>query len=127
VTDETEFEALKELDNWPFRKDATLGNMQLPVTKFTAEALEQVLLEHANITIAALSGVGLDEILYLEAYDAYYNYTSDFAAGVFQCIRGEAEGSTIRLYSAYVDGVGTILTLREQDGKYLIISHQKTK
>ena len=73
-----------------------------------------------------MNGVGFDDVLYLEEYDAYYNFTSDFAAGIFSCVRGEVQGSTVRLYAGYGDGGGAMLTLHEQGGRYLILSHQKT-
>lgn len=126
VTDETEFNALKELDNWPFGQDATLESMPVPVSKYTSEALDQALWEYAGITRDDLNGVGSDDVLYLEEYDAYYNFTSDFGPGVFNCARGEVQGSTVRLYAEYGDGSGAVLTLRKQDGRYLILSHQKT-
>lgn len=127
VTDKKEFNALKKLDNWRFGQDATLGNMPVPTHKYLSETVDQVLWEYAGISLAALSGVGLDEVLYLEEYDAYYNFTSDFGLGMFKCTRGEIVGNFVRLYSDKEDGSVALLTLRNWEGKYYIVSHQLMK
>ncbi len=126
VTDQAEFEALKKLSEWPFGQDTTLEQMPVPIHKYTAKALNETLLKYAGITRDDLSGVGFDEVLYLKEYDAYYNFTSDFGPGMFNCVRGELEGDTVRLYSEYGDGGGSTLTLRKEGGSYLIVSHLKT-
>ena len=125
VTDEAEFKAVKSLKNWPFKKAATLEDVPVPIHKYPSEELDKVLLEYAGITRKDLSGVGFDYVFYLEAHDAYYNYTSDFGPGTFYCVRGEAEGDTIRLYAEYGNGGKAKLTLRKLDGRYIILSHQK--
>ncbi len=127
VTDEKEFNALKKLGNWRFGQDATLENMPVPTHKFPSDTVDQVLWEYAGISLAALSGVGFDEVLYLEEYDAYYNFTSDFGPGFFHCTRGEIAGNTVRLYSDYGDGSVALLTLRNWEGKYYIVSRQLLK
>jgi beta-lactamase regulating signal transducer with metallopeptidase domain len=126
VTDADEFYALKELDNWPFGT-VELEKMPVPVHKYLRETIDQVLWKYAGITCSNLSGVGFEEVYYLEEYDAFYNYTSDFAAGTFKCTRGEVEGDTVRLYAEYGDGGSVMLTLQRQNGSYLIISHQRIK
>ena len=75
----------------------------------------------------ALSGVGFDEVLYLEEYDAYYNFTSDFGLVWFNCTRGEIAGNIVRLYSDKEDGSSALLTLRNFGGEYYIVSHQLIK
>ncbi|MBP7175453.1 MAG: hypothetical protein KBA53_04430 [Thermoclostridium sp.] len=127
MTDKKEFRALKKLDGWRFGQDVTLENMPVPTRKYLSEAVDQVLWEYAGISLAALSGVGFDEVLYLEEYDAYYNFTSDFGPGIFQCTRGEIAGNIVRLYWDKDDGGIVLLTLRNWEGKYYIISHQLLK
>ena len=127
VTDEKEFNALKKLDNWRFGQDATLGNMPVPTHKYRSEVVDQVLWEYAGISLAALSGFGFDDVLYLEEYDAYYNFTSDFGLGMFNCTRGEIAGNFVRLYSDNGDGSVALLTLRNWEGKYYVVSHQLIK
>ena len=127
VTDKKEFSALKKLDGWRFGQDVTLGNMPVPTHKYQSKAVEQVLWEYAGISLGALSGVGFDEVLYLEEYDAYYNFTSDFGLVWFHCTRGEIAGNIVRLYSDKEDGSSALLTLRNFGGEYYIVSHQLIK
>lgn len=122
VTDEAEFNAVKNLDNSPFKGH---DKVPVPMHKYPSEELDKVLVEYAGITHKDLSGVGLDDVFYLEAYDAYYNYTSDFGPGTFYCVRGETEGDTVRLFADHGNGSKTKLTLRKQDGRYIIMSYQK--
>ena len=53
--------------------------------------------EWAGITTEDLRST--DGVLYLEAYDAYYTFTSDFGPGVFLCTGGESDGETARLWT----------------------------
>lgn len=119
VTDEAEFEALKAAESWPFVADVTMDGMPVPIHKFSAETVNEALEKHMGITLDDLNGVGMDDLIYLKEYDAYYNFTSDFAAGFFVCTRGEIHGDIVRLY-----GGTAKLTLKNQDDGYLIISHQ---
>ena len=124
VTSEVEFQALKEHELWLFGEEATLENMPVPVHKKPVSEINEVLQAYAGITLEDI----LDNRsgLYLEEYEAYYNFTSDFAAGVFKCTRGERDGDIIRLYSENANWA-SVLTLREENGKYLIVSHQRLK
>jgi hypothetical protein len=121
VRDKAEFEALKAEKNWPFGADITLDDMPVPIHKFTAETVNKVLKQYMGITLKDLSGAGTDELLYLKEYGAYYNFTSDFAAGAFVCTSGEKQGDTIRLF-----GEHATLTLKLQGDGFLIVSHQRT-
>lgn len=120
VTDEAEFASLKTAGNWPFGTDATLDGMPVPIHRFTAKTVNEALKKHMDIALDDLSGVGMDELIYLEEYDAYYNFTSDFAAGTFICTSGEKQGDIIRLYSEHVT-----LTLKLKEDGFLIVSHQR--
>lgn len=120
VTDEAEFESLKAVENWPFGADATLGDMPVPVHKFSAETVNTALKEYMGITLDDLSGVGSDELVYLKDYDAYYNFTSDAGFGSFVCTSGERQGDIVRLF-----GENAILTLKTEGGGFLIASHQR--
>lgn len=121
VTDETEFKAVKEHKNFYFGEDATLDRMPVPVHRITAESVSEMLVKYTGITLDNLSGVGAEDILYLEEYDSYYNFTSDFGAGTFQCTHGEREGDVVRLF----DSDRIQLTLQKQGDDYLIVSFQR--
>lgn len=120
VTDETEFEALKVAESWPFGADVTLDGMPVPIRKFSADTVNDALEKYAGITLKDLSSVGADELIYLKAYDAYYNFTSDAGAASFVCVSGETQGDIVRLY-----GKAATLTLKKQGDDFLIVSHQQ--
>jgi beta-lactamase regulating signal transducer with metallopeptidase domain len=67
VMDEAEFEALKAEENWPFGADVTLDGMPVPIHRFPAGTVNGVLLKHMNIALDDLSGVGMDELIYLRS------------------------------------------------------------
>ena len=66
--------------------------MPVPTHKITAKSVNEFLLKYTGITLDDLSGVGAEDVIYLAEYDSYYNFTSDFAAGTFNCTHGEREG-----------------------------------
>jgi len=119
VSDEAEFEALKNAENWPFGKDITRQEMPAPIHKFPADMVDEVLKQHMGIGLEDLSGVGMDELVYLEEYDAFYNFTSDAGFATFIPVSGEKEGDIVRLYSD-----NAVLTLKIQDDGFLFVSHQ---
>ncbi|MBR5310039.1 MAG: hypothetical protein IKU42_02810 [Oscillospiraceae bacterium] len=118
VTDEKEFEALIKVEVWGFNNVKTLENMPVPVRRISAEKVDEVLKEYAEIKAKDLD---TSAVPYLKKYKAYYNSTSDYGPGMFICISGEKEGDMIYLYSENAK-----LTLIEKDGKYKIIAHQRT-
>jgi len=122
VTDEAEFKSLKTAENWPFGADATLNSMPVPIHRFTAKTVNEALKKYMGITLKDLSGVGADELIYLKEYDAYYNFTSDFAAGTFVCVSGESQGDIVRIF-----GKNATLTLKKQGDGFLFVSHQRVE
>ncbi len=119
VTNETEFEALKAHKNWPFGADATLDNMPVPIHKFYYASVNEVLGKYMGISLEDLSGIGMNEIIYLKEYNAYYNFTSDAGFGSFVGTSGETQGDIIRLYSK-----SAVLVLKKQKDGFLFVSHQ---
>ena len=120
VHDEDEFKALIEDRKWPFDGvDMTISHMPVPIHRFSAATINGVLQKHMGISLDDLNGVDTENLIYLDEYDSYYNFTSDFAAGVFYCTHGEAEGDIVRLFNESVK-----LTLKKHDDDLLIVSHQ---
>ena len=118
-TSEADFEALREVDGWPFDWVESLEKMPVPVHKYPKRLVDLILGEYAGISTEDLD---TSAVAYLPEYDAYYNYTSDFGPGMFVCTRGERDGDIIRLYS--VNGTA-LLTLRQVNDKtYQIVSLQ---
>ena len=67
----------------------------------------------------------MDNVIYLEEYDAWYNFTSDYGPGMFIPAYGMREGSTVTLWEM-PSGNGTpgdILTLEETADGFRILSH----
>ena len=121
LSGEEEFQALREAEGWPWETDRPLEKMPVPIHKYLRADVDASLMEHAGITTADLTGVSGrngELLLYLEEYDAYYNFTSDFGPGVFEC-----EGGWYTDTEAHLTGIHAVLTLENRDGKWLIRSH----
>ena len=121
TVDRHEFDALRNQEDFWFKNAESLDNMPVPVHKLSARIVELTLKEYAGITLKDLDTSKVD---YLAEYDAFYNYTSDYAPGIFQCTRGEIDGDLVRLYEETDNGTD-ILTLRKDGDKYLIVAHQQ--
>lgn len=115
-----ELQALMAHPPWPFGADPAFVNV--PIHCYTRETVDQVLEQYAGITSADLAGVGADELIYLEEYDAWYNFTSDFAAGTMSCDYGTRNGNRVTLYSTPGEnGSRYVLELEElQDGFHIL-------
>jgi hypothetical protein len=123
INDVEELNSLKKQENWPFGED--IESISVPIHKYLAEEVEQFLWEFAGIKLENMNGVEFHEVLYLEEYDSYYNYTSDFGPASFECDSGEVSNGNIRLYDQYGAGKCVELTLEKQNGRYVIVSHQE--
>ncbi len=115
-----EFELLKGTEGWPFSQEDTVDTIPVPIHKYPARLVDAILREYAGITTADLDTSG---VAYLEEYDAYYNYTSDFGAASFHCTSGERVGDILYLYSETEQGT-TRLTLREAGNSYHVLALQ---
>lgn len=128
--DAEEFQALAALPgfHWDAEDLERWGNvpsgLPVPVHRISKAAVDRTLETYAGITTADLKNT--DSILYLSDYDSYYNFTSDYGPGSFQPAEGVRDGDTVRLRSEPVWGDGgeviQELTLREEDGRWLIQS-----
>ncbi len=115
-----EFEALAQHENWPFGKFKNVKSLPVPIHRYKSELVQELFTLYADINLDELTGVGFDEVIYLDSTDAYYNYTSDFAPGFFKCTEGIVEDDVIKLYS---DSRHTVeLIIAKKDGKYVIKS-----
>lgn len=128
--DAEEFQALAALPgfHWDAEDLERWGNvpsgLPVPVHRIPRAAVDRTLETYAGITTADLKNT--DSVLYLSDYDSYYTFTSDYGPGFFQAAEGARDGNTVRLRSepAWADGGEVIqeLTLREEDGRWLIQS-----
>lgn len=125
VSDEKEFEAVNADEECFFPDYATLDTIPVPVRKYPAESVDKALREHAGISLDDIpdSRQSQNGLVYLEEYDAYYNFTSDALAGPHFDF-GEILGNFVRLYSAsyYEEGVYDVVTLEKRSEKYYFCS-----
>jgi len=97
--DSEEFLAWMEAAQWPGHE----GNFQkpsefyVPVRRLANADVSAILMQYAGISTADLKNYG--SAVYLDKYDAFYNYTSDFAPGRFECTGGETDGRIVRFWS----------------------------
>ena len=93
----------------------------VPTHKYMAEDISAILLQYSGITVEDI--VNRENVVYLEEYDAFYNFTSDAGPGIFVCIGGEKTGDRIRFWSAEKDnGLRDVLTVEKDGQSYRIKS-----
>lgn len=122
---EAEFEALKKLDDWPFKRVARMEDMPVPIHRHTVSSINEVLTRWGGITTSNLDTSG---VCYLEEYDAYYTYTSDFNMFYFIAESGEQVGNYVYLRKSVENGNIAVLTLRLTPGtdEWQIVSHWRS-
>lgn len=111
--DEKELEKLKELEGLPFDN---LDNSPVPFGRIPFATVEKYLKKYMNVSLDDMTNMG--DALYLEEYETFYSYTSDFGPGIFHCTSGEINGDIVTLYSK-----NAVLALKKDDTNYYIISH----
>ena len=88
---------------WEFRVDS-VEDFPLPIHRYPASAVEDVLKRFAGIGLADLTDMQtpFSGYTYLEDTDAFYTTTSDYSPGYFRCTSGEIEpdGDTVLLYGS---------------------------
>lgn len=96
----------------------------VPVHRYRKADVSALLNQYAGLTVEDLTS--LEGTVYLEEYDCFYNFTSDFGPGYFVCAGGEISGDTVRLWSEKeADGTQKVLTLGKKEDRYVIRSFQK--
>ena len=114
ISDEAEYEALRNLDSWPFKQAESMEQMPVPIHKISAASVNEVLRAYGGITAADLSNT--DGVFYLKDYDAYYTYTSDFNVSSFAAESGQQVENYVYLYGNLNDSGCSALTLRLTPG-----------
>ena len=93
----------------------------VPVWRYNRESVSALLTKYAGITADDLNSWG--EALYMEKYDSFYNCTSDYGPGRFECVGGEKDGEIIHFWSETdKEGMRDTLTVEKVEGTYLIRS-----
>ena len=118
--DSEELQALARLEDWPFGGGFEPDSLPVPTHKFRRVDVDAALEKYMGITTEDLTHVqdSGPTLLYLEEYDAYYNFTSDFGPGTFRCISGRRDGDRVVL-----TGERAELVLEQQpDGNWYFVS-----
>ncbi len=122
--DTEEFLAVMELDNgWidPDRELSSPIDLPVPVHRYPRAEVSALLQKYAGVAVEELDWEGC---LYLEEYDAFYNFTSDAGPGFFPCAGGEVSGDTAVLWSDPDEkGDRCRLTLQKNGDRWLFQSH----
>ena len=119
--DEAEAAALAALPGYPWG----ISPGSVPIHRITRASVDAALERYAGITSADLADTS--GVPYLEDYDAWYTFTSDFGPGTFQCAGGQVEGDTALLWTAdREDGYRTELTLQKDGENWHIRAHRNT-
>ena len=119
--DEAEAAALAALPGYPWG----ISPGSVPIHRITRASVDAALERYAGITSADLADTS--GVPYLEDYDAWYTFTSDFGPGTFQCAGGQVEGDTALLWTAdREDGCRTELTLQKDGENWHIRAHRNT-
>ena len=114
ISDKAEFEALKNLDSWPFKHAESMEQMPVPIHKISAASVNEVLRTWGGITAEELTDT--HGVFYLKDYDAYYTYTSDFGFSSFAAESGRQVEDYVYLYGNHNDSNRSVLTLRLTPG-----------
>lgn len=131
---QAEFEALKQQTDW-LQGAETPEELLVPIHRYPRAEVDAFLEKYTGSTTADLTAPWTwGRLVYVPEYDAYYNFTSDFGPGWFECGAGVREGTALRLTgrsrvlndvrpmggSSVVEAV---LTLEEQsDGSWRFVS-----
>ena len=131
--DQAEFDALAALPDFPWI-DASTGqpwpspaDLPVPVHRITRASVDAALERYAGITSADLADTS--GVLYLEEYDAWYTFTSDFGPGTFECAGGQVDedaGAALLWTDTRGDGTRTELTLERDGETWHIRAHRNT-
>ena len=120
VENPDEFEALKAHENWSWPKDAELDMMPVPIHRIAAGDVEQLLQQYMGVGIDDITYHPGSELIYLEEYDCFYNFTSDAGFGAFQCTEGcTMEDGTLVM----TDGAAALTMKQAGDGRWLFYSY----
>ena len=90
----------------------------LPCHKIPTSVVNVVLEHYAGITLDDLRCDWRNEELYLEKYDSFYTFSSDFGPGSFSPLYGEREGDILTLWS-----VDHVLKIQETPEGWKMLSH----
>ena len=132
-TDREEFTALAALPDFPWNNESTTvernlpSDLPVPIHRITRASVDAALERYAGITSAGLADTS--GVPYLEDYDVWYTFTSDFGPGMFVCAGGqvdEAAGTALLWSEPWANGHRAELTLQKDGENWHIRAHRNT-
>ena len=131
--DQAEFDALAALPDFPYRDEVdTLGwdlpeDLPVPIHRIPRASVDAALERYAGITSADLADTS--GVLWLEEYDAWYTFSSDFGPGTFVCAGGQVDeeaGAALLWTDRREDGTRTELLLGRDGEDWHIRAYRST-
>ena len=110
--------------------DRYFDKIHYPVIKITTREMNEFLQKYMGITLEETNKYGLDKMYYLEEYDAYYFMHADTNVNyaIFKAGKINDDGTITLSYTTLIDDSAIYwVTLKEEEGKYHIISHIKVE
>ena len=132
-TDQEEAAALAALPDFPWNNESVTvdrnlpSDLPVPVHRITRASVDAALERYAGITSADLADTS--GVLWLEEYDAWYTFTSDFGPGTFECAGGQVDeeaGAALLWTDTREDGTRTELLLGRDGEDWHIRAHRST-
>ena len=131
--DQAEFDALAALPDFPWidgftgRPWASPADLPVPVHRIPRASVDAALERYAGITSADLADTS--GVLWLEEYDAWYTFSSDFGPGTFVCAGGQVDeeaGAALLWTDRREDGTRTELLLGRDGEDWHIRAYRST-
>lgn len=97
--------------------------------KIGVSAMDRVLTENMGLTLAGTSGIGLDQMIFVERYDAYYHFHGDtnyLGVTVDEGYRDEAGNVWLKYTCLTWYESERLLQLRKEGDGYLFVSNTET-
>lgn len=121
TADREEYRDVLKASFWDEYSAAPDFLLPTPMHRYPREKVSALLEKYTGVSVDQLDW---GEMLYLEEYDAFYNFTSDYGPGFFTCAGGQITEDTVLLWSEPdFNGSRCELTLRKSGENWLIQSH----
>jgi hypothetical protein len=104
-------------------------DMDLDIHKIPVEYINTVLKKYANLTLEETNKVGIDSLVYLKDFDAYYLSAGDVSYSSYTMTSGQRyEDGTVKLqYQHEIEFKRYEVTLQPYDNGYLFVSNLEMK
>ncbi len=122
---DAEFEALKKVESFPFKKAKSITETVTPVGKIPYKKVDELLKMYLNTSLSEVNWVGKENLIYMdEPYNSFYSIASDFGPGRFKAESGNINGGVIKLVGKGQgrEGEETLTLTLKKDGDYYYIN-----